>query len=174
MAWHHFILVSWMPPALKWSCIISVTSGYSDWRPRSHWDERWHWASSYQRITYNCLLTNNSGEMPIQIHNQIRFADTSLGGNKMILETGRAGLNFEIITFISINGQPFAWFPPSSTCDMHIALYFYFSGGEKKTSLMISALINERPQSPSSSQDNLIAGVQLSNRLKKKQRAHGQ
>lgn len=40
---------------------------------------------------------------------------------------------------------------------------------------MISAVINEGPQRPSSSRDNLIAGVQLSNRLKKKnQRARGQ
>lgn len=29
-------------------CIISLACGHSDWRLRSHWDERWHWASSYK------------------------------------------------------------------------------------------------------------------------------
>lgn len=39
---------------------------------------------------------------------------------------------------------------------------------------MISAVLNEGPQRPSSSQDNLIVGVQLSNRLKKNRQAQGQ
>lgn len=51
-------------------------------------------------------------------------------------------------------------------------MYFYFS--KKKPSILISAVINEGHERPSSSQDNLIAGVQLSNRLKKNQQAHGQ
>lgn len=34
--------------------------------------------------------------------------------------------------------------------------------------------MSKGPQQPSSSQDNLIGGVQLSNRLKKNKRARGQ
>lgn len=39
---------------------------------------------------------------------------------------------------------------------------------------MISTAINEGPWRPSSFQDNLIPGVQLSNKLKKNNRAHCQ
>lgn len=45
---------------------------------------------------------------------------------------------------------------------------------KKKSSLKILAVMSKGPQQPSSSQDNLIGGVQLSNRLKKNKRARGQ
>lgn len=114
--------------------------------------------------------------MPIQIHNQIRFGDTSLGRDgrwSHLLETGRAGLNSKIITLLldkcpavcMISSQFHLW-------HTYYIVLLFLKG--KKSSLMISAVINEGPQRPSSSRDNLVAGVQLSNRLKKNQRARGQ